>query len=196
MLLLTLRGTPCLFYGDELGLVNQDVPADRMRDHFGLTTGGISRDPIRTPMPWTAGPTGGFSTAPEERLWLPPYRGRTVTNVAGQLADPGSSLNLYRRLLRLRRHSPALRAGSYRHLYPTSGTDQPPSGVLAYAREHGSEHKIIALNLTSTPVTVPLPGTGEVRLSTGPDRAGEPVSFTVKLRGDEGVIVDMAGSRP
>jgi alpha-glucosidase len=196
MLLLTLRGTPCLFYGDELGLVNQDVPADRMRDHFGLTAGGISRDPIRTPMPWTAGPTGGFSTAAEERLWLPPYRDRATVNVDRQLADPRSLLNLFRGLLRLRRRSPALRAGSYRHLHPTGSADQPARGVLAYARQHGDERKIIALNLTATPVTVPLPGTGEVVLSTGLDRAGEPVSFTVELRGDEGMVVDIAGSRP
>jgi len=184
MLLLTLRGTPIIFYGDELGLRDQPVPRERQRDAFGRTPGGVSRDPIRTPMPWDDGPNAGFSTAPEADLWLPVSVEAATVNVAAQLADPGSLLALYRALIALRRTSPALLEGSY------DGLPGAPEGCLAYERRAGSDHKMVALNLTDRPVRVPLPRTGSVVLSTDPARAPGPAGDVLGLAAGEGVVLD------
>jgi alpha-glucosidase len=186
MLLLTLRGTPCLYYADELGMVDQPVPRDRQRDHFGFTDGGVSRDPIRTPMPWDGGRNGGFSTAPADDLWLPVWQRHRTDNVAAQLADPASMLSLYRRLLALRRGSPALRAGAYA-THPA--TD---AGCLVYVRERDAERKLVALNLTDAPRRIELGERGTVALSTRWRRDGETCAGTLELMPGEGAVIDAA----
>jgi alpha-glucosidase len=184
MLLLTLRGTPVLLYGDELGMVDQPVPRERQRDLFGLVNdGGVSHDPARTPMPWSAAPNGGFSPAPEPDLWLPVARDYETVNVEAQLADGESMLSLYRALLALRRASPALRSGGYAQL-PTAIDD-----CLVYARELAGERKLIALNLGDEPRRLPIGEPGGIALSTALDRRGERVTGEVSLRPAEGVIV-------
>ncbi|WCB93460.1 Oligo-1,6-glucosidase [Baekduia alba] len=189
MLLLTLRGTPVSLYGDELGLCDQPVPRERQRDHFGLTEGGVSHDPARTPMPWSAARNGGFSPADERDLWLPVSAEYASINVEAQLADPASMLNLYRSLLALRAGSAALRAGEYAE-HP-AGDDH----CLVYERRSGGERKLVALNLTDAPRRVALPGAdGAIVLSTAGDRRDEPVAGAVELRPAEGVVVDLAGA--
>ncbi|MEU4821281.1 alpha-amylase family glycosyl hydrolase [Actinomadura sp. NPDC023710] len=188
MLLLTLRGTPIIFYGDELGMRDQDVPRERQRDTFGLTAGGRSRDPIRTPMPWNDEPNAGFSTAPAQDLWLPVSAEAATLNVAAQLADPGSLLCLYRSLIALRRDSAALREGGYR------GLPGAPEGCLAYERRAGSDHKIVMLNLTDRPLRVPLPGPATVVLSTADrGRVGARPADALELAAAEGVVLDADG---
>jgi len=188
MLLLTWRGTPVLLYGDELGLVDQDVPRERQRDTFGLLLqDGVSHDPARTPMPWNGSPRGGFSTAPEERWWLPPCVEWQTVNVEAHLADPGSMLNLYRALIALRRESSALRLGAYA---------EHPAGekhVLAFARQLGAERKLVVLNLSGEPRTVELAETGEIVLASGLDRHGERIEGILKLRPAEGVVIATDG---
>jgi alpha-glucosidase len=188
MLLLTLRGTPTLLYGDELALVDQDVPADRQRDHFGLTDGGVSRDPTRTPMPWHSGRNAGFSDADEAQLWLPVWREHRSDNVETQRADPRSSLTLHRRLIALRRESAALGTGAW-SAHP--GCDD---GCFAYLREAGADRKLVALNLTGAPRELRVDGPGTVALSTALDREAEPVDGVLRLRADEGVVVDLGAS--
>jgi alpha-glucosidase len=184
MLLLTLRGTPVLLYGDELGMVDQSVPRERQRDRFGLLNdGGVSHDPARTPMPWNAGPNGGFSPAPEPDLWLPVARDYETVNVQAQLADSTSMLALYRALLALRKGSEALRLGDYVQL-PT-----PDGDCLVYTREAADERKLVALNLGDEPRGVTIGASGEIALSTALDRQGERVAGEVSLRPAEGVIV-------
>jgi alpha-glucosidase len=184
MLLLTLRGTPVLLYGDELGMVDQPVPRERQRDRFGLLyDGGVSHDPARTPMPWSAEPNGGFSPAPEPDLWLPVARDYETVNVEAQLADRTSMLALYRALLALRRDSATLRLGDYAQL-PTVDGD-----CLMYAREHEGERALIALNLGDEPRRIAIDEGGEIALSTALDRRGERVRGELELRGAEGVIV-------
>jgi alpha-glucosidase len=182
VLLLTLRGTPIFLYGDELGMVDQPVPRERQRDYFGLR-GGVSHDAARTPMPWSAAPNGGFSAALPEDLWLPVSAEYESINIEAQLADPDSSLNLYRRLIALRGESNALRHGRYALVehYP---------GCLVYRRAAGGETKLIALNLTAEELEIQLPA-GTVRLSTHRDREGDRVAGSLRLRADEGVVLDL-----
>ncbi len=185
VLLLTLRGTPTLLYGDELGLLDQEVPRERQRDCFGLMEGGVSRDPTRTPMPWNAGPNGGFAPADAPELWLPVSSELATINVETQLADARSSLRLYRRLLALRAGSPALRAGDYARPPRADG------GCLSYVREAGADRKLVALNLTGEERAVALGERGTVAVSTDPERDGEAVRDQLRLRPDEAVVVDL-----
>ena len=124
MLLLTLRGTPTLYYGDELGMREGIIPADRVRDPRELREPGLGlgRDPVRTPMPWDESPQAGFTTG---EPWLPLAAGWREENVAVQMARPASMLALHRALLALRRATPALATGSIRMI--ATGGD-----VLAY----------------------------------------------------------------
>ena len=113
MLLLTLRGTPTLYYGDEIGMPQSTLRPDEVRDPFerrvpGL---GVGRDGCRTPMQWSGEKYAGFSTAPP---WLPVEPGYRDRNVAGQNEVATSVLALYRRLIALRRQHRVLRVGSYR----------------------------------------------------------------------------------
>jgi alpha-glucosidase len=184
VLLLTLRGTPMFLYGDELGLVDQPVTREHQRDYFGLTDLGVSRDPARTPMPWNAGPNGGFAPADAPELWLPVSFEYESINVEAQLSDPGSMLNLYRALIALRKDSPALRRGTYTRL----GAE---GDCLVYGRRAGDDQKLIALNLSRDSVEVELQGTGTIRVSTRPDRDDDLVAGSIELRADEGVVLDL-----
>ena len=169
MLLLTLRGSPTILYGDELGMVDQVVPRERQRDYFGLS-GGVSHDPTRTPMPWTAGRNGGFSVRGSGTAVATGEFGVQTINVESQLADPASSLNLYRRLLALRRASEALLRGEYRR---HAATDEQ---CLVYTRTTKSERKLIALNLTDQPRELRIIERGTVELSTSTRSTGTQLS--------------------
>jgi alpha-glucosidase len=186
MLLLTLRGTPVLLYGDELGMVDQPVPRERQRDLFGLALdGGVSHDPTRTPMPWSAERNAGFSPAPEPDLWLPVARDYETVNVEAQLADEASMLSLYRALLALRRESAALRLGGYAQLPTTNGD------CLVYAREHEGERTVVALNLGDEAHSLAIGEAGEIALSTALDRRAERVAGEVDLRASEGLVIEV-----
>jgi alpha-glucosidase len=182
--LLTLRGSPCCLYGDELGMVDQEVPPERGRDSFAKS-GGVSHDGTRTPMPWTGGLNGGFSDAPADDLWLPVGKDYETINVEVQLGEPGSILNLYRRLIALRKGSEALRAGSYA-LHPASNDD-----CFVYRRSAPGEAKVIALNTTDDPQTITLDEPGRVALSTRTGRESEKVGGNVALEPDEGIVIDL-----
>ena len=175
MLLLTLRGTPTIYYGDELGLTDVAIPPDRVQDPRELREPGwgLGRDPVRTPMPWNASDHAGFSSA---EPWLPLGPDWPTRNVAAQSADAGSMLALYRDLLSLRRKHEALAEGDFR-LLATSGS------VLAYERWRGDERIVVALNLSGEDQPFALPA-GEVVLRTLPEGVR-----TDTLRGNEGVVI-------
>ena len=178
MLLLTLRGTPTLYYGDELGMRNVAIPPEAVQDPFERRVPGMGfgRDPVRTPMQWSAAPHAGFTTGTP---WLPLSSDYKDVNVARQREAPGSMFALHKALIALRRAEPALQLGKL-DLVETAGE------VLAYVRE---DRFLILLNLSNTRQHVGVPRPGALVLSTHLDRAEERVAGTLQLRPDEGVIV-------
>ncbi|KAB8141143.1 DUF3459 domain-containing protein [Chloroflexia bacterium SDU3-3] len=179
MLLLTLRGTPTMYYGDELGMRNVEIPQHLVQDPQGINMPGTSRDPERSPMQWDASPNAGFSAVAP---WLPLPADYAAHSVAAEQGDPRSMLTLVRRLIALRRASPALSVGSYA---PLVGSGD----VLAYVREADGVRLAVALNLGNQAQVVPLGAAGRVLLSTHLDREGEATDGTISLRPAEGVIV-------
>jgi alpha-glucosidase len=183
MLLLTLRGTPTLYYGDELGLTDVAIPPAQVRDPRGLREPGLAlgRDPVRTPMPWDGSENAGFSPA---RPWLPLNADWPTRNVAQMVEEPHSILTLYRELLAVRRAHRALSIGDFALL-------DAEGDVLAYERRHGAERLIVALNLGGRSHRLELPDwASDCRplLSTVADAtlAGD---GALLLRADEGVIL-------
>jgi alpha-glucosidase len=174
MLLLTLRGTPTLYQGDELGISTVEIPPHRIRDpqHLRQPTLDIGRDRSRTPMPWGASAFAGFSTV---EPWLPLNADWPTRNVATQSDDPRSMLTLYKRLLALRRAEAALSLGDL-------VLCNAPPGVLAYGRHHAGTRCSVLLNLTA--VDVGHEWQGAVLLST---LEGTPQQGL--LRADEGIII-------
>ncbi len=177
MMLLTLPGTPTLYYGDELGMCDGEIPSGQVRDLPGFREWGgkWSRDACRTPMQWDSSRHAGF-TAGEP--WLPANPDFTWRNVSSQQRDPRSFLQMVRRLLRLRRECGALSAGTYQAL-------ESPAGVFAYRRQSDAEAVMVALNFREDPVEFPV--AGDVVLSTHLDRDG--FERVVELRPKEGVVL-------
>lgn len=187
LLLLSLRGTPTMYYGDELGMQDVTIPVAEVQDPWEKNVPGLGlgRDPVRTPMPWTAGAHGGFSSA---RPWLPLGADVGTVNVERERADPASLLSFYRALLALRRRRSALSLGSYAAL------DLGDEGVLAHRREHGDDRLAVLLNLTSDARRLTLPSGlagGRVLLSTRPDRGSDALPADFELAPDEGMVVEL-----
>jgi alpha-glucosidase len=133
-------------------------------------------------MQWSAGVNAGFTSGDP---WLPIGEEYRVMNVERERSDPVSMLSLHRRLLALRRSEPALSIGSYRAL-------PAPAGALCYARETAGQRFLVALNLTSSPTSVALGEySGKLVLSTHLDRDPSRVEGKIKLRADEGMIIEV-----
>ncbi len=178
MLLLTLRGTPTMYYGDEIGLSRVDIPPEAVHDPWGINEPGHSRDPWRTPMQWDGGPQADFTTA---RPWLPLSDDHAARNVAALEADAGSILSLYRALIALRRAHRALSIGAFR----LRAVDDD---VLVYERSHGDERLVVTLNFSAHDRALPDALAGaSVLTSTHGDRSG--VRDGTPLRADEGLVL-------
>ncbi len=187
MLLLTLRGTPTLYYGDEIGMQQVPIAPSQVRDPFERNVPGlgVGRDGCRTPMQWDATPTAGFSAVTP---WLPLAADWMHENVRNMAADPTSILSLYKRLIELRKLRPALTWGSFELL-------AAKDDLLVYRRHAGDSSLLIALNLGSEPAALAsdvIRLRGSILLSTFLDRDHEAISGSLDLRGNEGVISEIA----
>ncbi|MGI9421062.1 MAG: alpha-amylase family glycosyl hydrolase [Geminicoccaceae bacterium] len=181
LILLTLRGTPTLYYGDELGLENVAIAPGQGQDPFGHAHPDQGRDPVRTPMPWRPEAGAGFT---EGGPWLPIGEDNARRNVEAQRDDPTSILHLTRRLLALRRAEPALSIGAWRAV-------MIEGEALAYAREADGRRLIIIANLDTSTKTVRVDEAdgGRVILSTVDGDRQRTLGPSFTLRGDEAVIV-------
>ena len=186
MLLLTLRGTPTLYYGDEIGMEDVAIPPERVVDPQGIRTPGFGRDPQRAPMQWDGELGAGFTTGDP---WLPLADDFALRNVAVQSDDPHSMLCLTRHLLELRRAEPALSLGAY------ATVETGDRHVYAYLRTQGTRRLLIALNFGGEGVRLDLStvgAEGTMVACTYMDHGG-PVDLTaLALRPHEGVVVAIA----
>ena len=192
VVLLSIRGTPYLYYGEEIGLRDVDIPVDEIIDppaRRALVDPDFewwNRDQCRSPMPWTNEPGHGFTTG---RPWLRFGDDADDRNVAAQETDEGSILATYRRLIALRRSSAALRTGTLRLV--SVGTPD----VLAWHREAPGEHMLVVVNFAETSRSVTLPSTGEETFRpvggshVDPSAPGEGNALT--LRPLEAVILEV-----
>ncbi|WP_130619233.1 alpha-glucosidase family protein [Dyella amyloliquefaciens] len=148
----SLRGSVCVYQGEELGLTEADVPFESLQDPYGITFWPTfkGRDGCRTPMPWNGGINAGFSLG---EPWLPVPAEHRALAVSLQEAASDSALNGFRAFMAWRKTQPALRWGSIRFL-------DTPEPVLAFTRQHGDDTVLVAFNLSKDTVSLPLPGVG------------------------------------
>jgi glycosidase len=187
LLLLTLRGTPTIYYGDELGMADVPVPRELVQDPFeqrvpGL---GLGRDPERSPMQWDASENAGF-TPPGVKPWLPVARDADRCNVAVQAEQPGSMLELTRALLRLRRARPALHRGSYRAL------EGVPPDVFGYVREHGGDRVTVLVSFAGEERRVGLAEPHRLLAATS-SAVAPSTEASLLLRPHEAAVLEPAG---
>lgn len=190
VLLLTQRGTPFMYYGEEIGLPNVEVPVSEIQDpparRASPTFPWWNRDQCRSPMPWKGGRGAGFTSG---RPWIRLIPNVAARNVALQRSEANSVLAVYRRLLAARRASEALHGGSF--AFAPSGDPD----VLTYVRESESERVLVAINFSTEPRRAVLPG-GEWRPvfdTDEPKVAANHATDAVDLRGLQAVILAIRG---
>lgn len=181
MLLLTLRGTPFIYYGEELGMLDVPIQPNQVQDSWEHNVPGLGRDPARTPMCWNDAPNAGFTS---DNPWLPLGHNYRYDNVQTQRTDDTSFLNLYHKLIHLRRETPALFVGNYRAI------DTGSEDVMGYVRQHEDDVLFIMINFGEETVQPSIDaGTqGILLLSTYLDRSPVTELSEVILRANEGCI--------
>ncbi len=184
MLLLTSRGTPTCYYGDELAMQDVKIPLELVRDPRGKDNPANSRDPQRTPMQWDTTAHAGFCAADVEP-WLPVADDYRSYNVASEQNDPHSHLTLTRSLLSLRNSVPALQRGTYQSIDHTY--------CFVYLRQYAEQRYLVALNCTADAHVLKLPqfGAARVAISTHLDREGPVDLAELHLRGNEGCVIEL-----
>lgn len=185
MLLLTLRGTPTLYYGDEIGMEDVSIPQEKAHDpqEVNFSEKGHGRDPERTPMQWDDSRFAGFSTV---EPWLPVMKNLKGVNVQAQRDDTGSFLSLTRRLIQIRNREKALYAGEYAPI-PSE------KDLLSYMRTSGEKQFLIVLNLGSKKKTFApqLNWSGKVRVSNLQEWEGKDLSGSVTVPPDTGLLIEL-----
>lgn len=183
MLLLTLRGTATIYYGDEIGMRNAAIPKNHLRDRSDQ-----HRDPQRSPMQWNDKRNAGFTAGTP---WLDIDTSHTEINVEKEETQPDSMLSLYKELLAVRRREPALYGGDY---IPV-GLQQD---MFSYLRRDPATGKqfLIILNLRHNPGVFTIPAhfnlTGRVLFNTSLDRKGEQIAREIKVGPDEGILAEVS----
>jgi alpha-glucosidase len=186
MALLTLRGTPTMYYGDEIGMHDVPIPFEQVRDPFEKNVPGLGlgRDPERTPMQWSGEEYAGFTKGIS---WLPLANDYPRVNVSLAQRQPNSFLTLYRRLIELRRAEPALSVGDFG---PLPGDDD----LMAYIRKTDERRLLVVLNLSPKTKSFSISNLqcrGFLLLSTYLDRGREGLQDEIALRADEGAIIEL-----
>ena len=185
MLLLTLRGTPTLYYGDEIGMRQVPIRAGAGARPLREKRAGLGARPRPVPHPDAVGRERTRRLHAPAEPWLPLAVDFVDENVANLGNDSKSILSLYKALIALRRKVPELVTGAYEAI-------SAQGNILLYRRRSDGKVVIVALNLGAEPVSVTSSSIGfgrEILLSTFLDRTGEPVRGTLDLRGNEGVII-------
>ncbi|WP_262890522.1 alpha-amylase family glycosyl hydrolase [Rhodocytophaga rosea] len=188
MLLLTLRGTPTLYYGDEIGMSNVEIPMEEVQDPQGklMPELGLSRDPQRTPMQWNKEDNAGFTSG---KPWLRIAHDFKQVNVETLKENKESILHFYRKLIALRKKEPALHEGRYAPVLAEGD-------ILAYLHQTDSVQFLIVLNLggqTADFIPAGIPMKGKVVISTHPEREGMKLTGNpIKLKSNEGVIIQLS----
>lgn len=189
MLLLTLRGIPQMYYGDELGMTDVEIVSESRRDRAEKRSPGSGRDHCRTPMQWNGSSNAGFSSVGNPSLWLPVSSDYKTVNVEKEIDEPRSILNLYRALIKYRKNSLVLTNGEYQ------AVDCDSPDCYLFLRILESNGLLIALNFSHHQQRVSLGGFGTGKgkriLSTYLDGATEVELKDIKLRADEGIIVEL-----
>ena len=183
MLLLTLRGTPTIYQGEEIGMEDVPIPTQAVQDPWEKNVPGLGlgRDPERTPMQWDASEKAGFTSG---EPWLPLASDYATVNVQQQRGQDRSMLSLYRALIALRRHEPALSIGAHVKA-------EAIGSVLTYRRFHAGRWLVIVLNFSDEPQLLEKAGAHDVLLSTHLDRGHREID-RVGLRANEGIILAAA----
>ena len=180
VLLLTLRGTPTMYYGDEIGMPDVSVPPERQQD-MKNTESDTNRDPERTPMQWSDEPYAGFSTV---EPWLPVADNYAQQNVERQKADTNSMLSFYKALITLRQQEPALQVGDF---IPVGLKGE----LMMYKRVYQGSEVLIMINFGKIKVSHELNLSGTVVFSSSGRMKDERVEGGITLEGEEAVMVKL-----
>ena len=183
VLLLTLRGTPTMYYGDELGMQDVEVPPERIQDPKEKTMPGYSRDPERTPMQWNSGAYAGFSKAEPWLPLAPDYKSR---NVESQKEEEGSMLNLYKKLISFRQESRALQLGDF---VPLGLQEQ----LMVFKRKWGEEEVLVAVNFGSETRTFQpdFKLRGQLVISSSGAKEKELIEGELEVMGEEALVIKL-----
>ncbi len=186
MLLLTLRGTPTCYYGDELGMADVPIPADQVHDPAAVAPPFKGRDPERTPMQWDSSPNAGFCPA-DVQPWLPVADDYRLNNVETERDQPTSMLSFVHKLIKLRQTKPALNIGDYH------AVDNLPLSCFAYIRALNDQSYLITLNFSGQEQTLSLPQfrSGQVLVSTHMDHEEKLELVNFSLRANEGLVIEL-----
>lgn len=184
MLLLTLRGTPTVYYGDELGMEDVHIAPDQVQDPQEKNIPGkkLGRDPERTPMQWDDSRYAGFS---EKEPWLPLMENYKDLNVEQEKKNEKSMLNFYKTLIQLRQSEPALHIGNYIPVY-TKGS------LLSYIRSFKEKKYLIVLNLGNAEEKFQpdLPNlNGIIKFSANSSRDEKEIQKKLTMQPNEGLII-------
>ena len=183
LLQLTLRGIPFIYYGEELGMKNVEIPEEKTKDPMAVNMKQLNfgRDPERTPMQWDNSQFGGFSNV---EPWLPLEKDFKRKNVVSETKDSQSFLNLYKAIIHLRKKRASLREGK---LIPLTLKNQQ---MLGFMRQKGKEKTLILTNFSQAEQKVELPQGGWTTiLSTKMDIEDRKEKLTVNLRPSEGIML-------
>ena len=197
MLLLTLRGTPTTYYGEEIGMENVVIPPEFIQDPPAVNQPEIAdivgRDPERTPMQWDSTPNAGFAPT-GITTWLPLADDYPQRNVAGQERESNSMLNLYRELANLRREEPSLSVGDYVSVETVTSTSSVTvTDIFAYQRTHnGADSFLIVLNFGDDTHTIDLSHIAPqatIAIATDMQQSGTVTLEKLNMNPNEGVVL-------